>query len=113
MPRDVRLVVDRMSDRDWQSLTLQLGRYALQRSRRFYWRTGNSGELPDGEVTESLQDAVLIDIIDAMRNGAATRRDIVKATGRPAGAIDNGLKRLRRVGANVVRRTTHEHHKAR
>ncbi len=177
-----------MSDRDWESLTLQLGRYALQKSRRFYWRTGNSGELPDGEVTESLvskavllwmtgrrrwnrsedgdlqgflkgvidsllshsanghdnrgipsgdalhpvvkapqetdllqkeraaeaeqtlshivaeaqQDTVVIEIIEAMRNGAATRRAIVSATGRSADAIDNGLKRLRRLAANVA-----------
>lgn len=198
MPRDVRGTVDRLSDRDWQSLTLHLGRYALQKSRRFYWRTGNSGELPDGEVTESIvskalvlwltgrrrwnpaeygdlqsflkgvidsllshtanghdnravladeavlpawhrtpesellqkeraaeadrtlseilrqsqQDTVVIEIIDAMRNGAATRRDIVKATGRPAGDIDNGLKRLRRVSAQVRKGHRHEHHKA-
>jgi hypothetical protein len=194
MPRDVSRLVDRLSDGDWRSLVLQLGRYALQRSRRFYWRTGNSGELPDGEVTESIvskalvlwltgrrrwnlaeyadlqgflkgvidsllshtanghdnravpadeeilpvrqatpesdllrqeraaeadrtlseivrrsqQDAVVIDIIDAMRNGAATRRDIVKVTGRPAAVIDNGLKRLRRVGANVRKGNRHE-----
>jgi hypothetical protein len=44
--RDVRDIADRMSERDWQSLTVQLGRYALQKSRRFYWRTGSSGELP-------------------------------------------------------------------
>ena len=208
VPRDVQRVVDRMSDRDWQSLTLQLGRYALQKSRRFYWRTGSSGELPDGEVTESLvskavllwmtgrrrwnrsesgdlqgflqgvidsllshsanghdnrglpstedealhpvvratqevellqreraaeaeqiltdivaharQDSVVIEIIDAMRNGAATRRAIVSATGRSADAIDNGLKRLRRLAANVVHITheqcgvdVHEHPKAR
>lgn len=191
MPRDVQGVVDRMSDRDWQSLTLQLGRYALQKSRRFYWRTGSSGELPDGEVTESLvskavllwmtgrrrwnrpesgdlqgflkgvidsllshtanghdnrgissddalypvvratqesellqkeraaeaeqtltdivaeaqRDTVVIEIIDAMRNGAATRRAIVSATGRSADAIDNGLKRLRRLAANVALRS--------
>lgn len=191
MPRDVRSVVDRMSDGDWQSLTLQLGRYALQKSRRFYWRTGSSGELPDGEVTESLvskavllwmtgrrkwshsesgdlqgflqgvidsllshsanghdnrripsddavrpvgratqetdllqreraaeadrilteivaeaqQDAVVIEIIEAMRNGAATRRAIVSETGRSADAIDNGLKRLRRLAANVVQKS--------
>ena len=46
-----------MSDEDWQRLALQLGRYALQRSRRFYWRTGSGGELPYGEVTESLEPA--------------------------------------------------------
>jgi hypothetical protein len=189
----VQRVVDRMSDRDWQSLTLQLGRYALQKSRRFYWRTGSSGELPDGEVTESLvskavllwmtgrrrwnrsesgdlqdflkgvidsllshsanghdnrgmpsaedealypvvratqeaellqkeraaeaertlsdvveeaqQDAVVIEIIEAMRNGAATRREIVSTTGRSADVIDNGLKRLRRLAANVAQRS--------
>lgn len=182
-----------MSDRDWHGLILQLGRYALHKSRRFYWRTGHSGELPCGEMTESIvskafvlwltgrrrwnpaeyadlpsflrgvidsllshfangydnrnldvrssnfddtpqssgvtpesallareraaeadrllasiiqhsqQDAVVIEIIDALRNGAATRRDIVSATGRPAHEIDNGLKRLRRTGAHVVR----------
>jgi hypothetical protein len=192
IPSDVRRVVDRMSDRDWHGLILQLGRYALHRSRRFYWRTGHSGELPYGEMTDSIvskafvlwltgrrrwnpaeypdlpsflrgvidsllshfangydnrnfelrssnfddtphssgatpesdllaheraaeadrllsdiiqhsqQDAVVIEIIDAMRNGAGTRRDIVKVTGRPAEVIDNGLKRLRRIGANVA-----------
>jgi hypothetical protein len=186
--RDVRDIADRMSERDWQSLTVQLGRYALQKSRRFYWRTGSSGELPDGERTESLvskaivlwltgrrrwnpseyddlqgflqgvidsllshaangydnrgvspdegpvlvasltpesellrkelaleaeqtlseivcrsrDDAVVAAIIDAMRDGAATRRAIVQATGRPAADIDNGLKRLRRLGASVA-----------
>src|SRR5579872_6091832 len=54
MPPDVRRVVDGMSDREWRRLILELGRYALHKSRRFYWRTGHSGELPYGEVTESI-----------------------------------------------------------
>jgi hypothetical protein len=193
MPSDVRAVVGRMSDDDWESLTLQLGRYAVQKSRRFYWRTGSSGELPDGERTESIvskavvlwlsgrrrwnpdgyqdlqaflqgvidsllshsanghdnraipdvdgvapilratpesrlleqerereaetvlsaiirqsqDDRVILEIIDAIRDGAGTRRDIVKATGLTAGDIDNGLKRLRRLGASVVRSREH------
>jgi hypothetical protein len=187
-PRDVSQVIGRMSDRDWTSLTLQLGRYALQKSRRFYWRTGRAGDLPDGEGTESLvskalvlwltgrrrwnpseyddlqsflqgvidsllshaasgydnrgvpsdrgpvlvvgatpegdllrkeraleaeqtlseivresqHDVVVLAIIDAMRDGAATRREIVHATGRTAADIDNGLKRLRRLSASVT-----------
>jgi hypothetical protein len=191
IPSDVRRVTDRMSDDDWHRLILQLGRYTLHKSRRFYWRTGNSGELPGGEVTESLvskalvlwltgrrrwnpseygdlrgflqgvidsllshfangydnrkfevgsskfkvehaspgatpegellarervteaeqtlaeiilqsqQDPVVIDIIDAVRNGALTRRDIVRATGHSPDVIDNGLKRLRRAGAHI------------
>jgi hypothetical protein len=186
--RDVRDIADRMSDRDWHALVVQLGRYALQKSRRFYWRTGHSGELPDGERTESLvskaivlwltgrrrwnpseyddlqrflqgvidsllshsangydnrgmsadegpvlvagvtpeaellrkeraleaertlseivcrsrQDAVVTAIIDAMRDGAETRREIVQATGQSSADIDNGLKRLRRLGASVA-----------
>ena len=208
-PSDVREVVDRTSDRDWQSLILQLGRYALQRSRRFYWRTGSDGELPYGEVTESLvskalvlwmtgrrrwnrkeyadlrsflegvidsllshsaggsdnrgdavgdfstgatglqtrgsgertpesellekerasemdrtlaeiirrsqHDTVVLDIISAIQNGATTRRDIVRTTGRTAADIDNGLKRLRRMGAVVARQRkseSHEHQQA-
>jgi len=189
IPGDVRSVVRRLSDRDWESLTLQLGRYALHKSRRFYWRTGRSGELPNGEPTESLVskafvlwltgrrrwnraeyddlpaflrsvidsllshsangydnrhvasepeldrpaegtpeiellskeraaeadrmvagieersrgDLVALAIIDAMRNGAGTRRAIVQATGHSPEAVDNGLKRLRRIGAAVAR----------
>ena len=188
LPRDVSQVVGRMSDRDWTCLTLQLGRYALQKSRRFYWRTGRAGDLPDGEATESLvskalllwltgrrrwnpseyddlesflqgvidsllshsangvdnrgvapdrgpvlvvgatpegellrkereleaehtlseivrqsqHDAVVLAIIGAMRDGAATRREIVRATGLTAADIDNGLKRLRRLGASLA-----------
>jgi hypothetical protein len=188
VPADVQRVADALSEDDWQRLTVQLGRYALQRSRRFYWRTGSTGELPYGEVTESLvskafilwltgrrrwnrteypdlqgflmgvidsllshaaagsdnrslasdagqiavlhstpesdlldrersdaadrliaelvtqtkDDAIAGQIIDAMRNGAATRRDIVTATGRTSEEIDNGLKRLRRAGARIV-----------
>ena len=192
IPSDVRRVADRMSDDDWRRLILQLGRYALHKSRRFYWRTGNSGELPCGEVTESIvskalvlwltgrrrwnpseygdlreflqgvidsllshfangydnrkfevqtskfenehaspgatpesellarervseaeqtlagiivqsrQDPVVIEIIDAVRNGALTRRDIVRATGYSPDVIDNGLKRLRRTGAHIA-----------
>jgi hypothetical protein len=199
MPRDVQTIVDRMSDDDWQSLTLQLGRYAVQKSRRFYWRTGSSGELPDGERTESLvskavvlwlsgrrrwnpsqyedlqaflkgvidsllshsanghdnrtipdgnggapvlrttpeshllqqerqskaeavlsaivqrsqSDRVILEIIDAIRDGAGTRRDIAKATGLTAADVDNGLKRLRRLGASVVRSKEYETHQAR
>src|SRR6187402_2522340 len=60
IPSDVRRVADRMSDDDWHSLILQLGRYALHKSRRFYWRTGNSGELPCGEVTESIVSKALV-----------------------------------------------------
>jgi len=188
LPRDVSQVVGRMSDRDWIALTLQLGRYALQKSRRFYWRTGRAGDLPDGEGTESLvskalvlwltgrrrwnpseyedlqsflqgvidsllshaasgydnrgvspdrgpvlvvgatpegellrkereleaeetlseivrhsqHDAVVLAIIDAMRDGAATRREVVRATGLDSTDIDNGLKRLRRLGASLA-----------
>src|SRR5262245_24275057 len=177
-----------MTDEDWQRLAVQLGRYALQKSRRFYWRTGSSGELPYGEVTESLvskafvlwltgrrrwnrseyadlqsflmgvidsllshaatgydnrgvesdagqivvmhatpesellakeraseadgvladleaavhDDPIALQIIDTMRQGAATRRDIVRVTGRSSDEIDNGLKRLRRAGARVA-----------
>jgi len=191
LPADVRNVADGMSDADWESLTLQLGRYTVQKSRRFYWRTGQSGELPYGEMTESIvsrafflwltgrrrwnraeyadlqlflkgvidsllshsangfdnrgietrdelvhagedtperalldkerttlaaqtladivrasyQDEVALAIIDALRHGAATRREIVAATGHPPHVIDNGLKRLRRIGANVIRRS--------
>ena len=199
LPADVRNVADGMSDADWQSLTLQLGRYTVQKSRRFYWRTGQSGQLPYGEMTESLvsrafflwltgrrrwnraeyadlqlflksvidsllshsangfdnrgieardpstsleaggldgvgrstpesellekersliaeqtlaevmrasaQDDVAVAIVDAIRNGAVTRRDIVAATGLAATDIDNGLKRLRRTGASVARRS--------
>lgn len=188
VPADVQRVADALSDAEWQRLAIQLGRYALQRSRRFYWRTGTAGELPYGEVTESLvskafilwltgrrrwnraeyndlqsflmgvidsllshaaggfdnrrlaadagqvavlhstpetdlldkersdaadrmvadllsrtqDDAIAGQIIDAMRHGASTRRDIVKATGRTAEEIDNGLKRLRRTGARIA-----------
>src|SRR5215472_10272343 len=51
---EVRRIVETLSDLEWKLLTVQLGRYALFKSRRFYWRTGNSGELPYGEVTESI-----------------------------------------------------------
>lgn len=195
MPPEVRRVVDRMSDRDWERLILELGRYAVFKSRRFYWRTGQSGELPAGEMAESIvskaillwltgrrrwnpdeyadlaaflkgaidsllshtalgsdnrkvdvrpplleadrasatdtpesdllareqaaatertlaevitqsrEDPVAISIIEAVRGGALTRRDIVRSTGHPAGVIDNGLKRLRRIGAAVAART--------
>src|SRR4026207_1069965 len=60
MPPEVRRVVDRMSDRDWQSLIVQLGRYTVQKSRRFYWRTGSSGELPCGEMTESIVSKAVV-----------------------------------------------------
>lgn len=184
-----------MSDRDWERLILELGRYAVFKSRRFYWRTGRSGELPAGEMAESIvskaillwltgrrrwnpdeyadlagflkgaidsllshtalgsdnrkvdvrpslleadrasaadtpesdllareqaaatertlaevitqsrEDPVAMSIIEAVRSGALTRRDIVRSTGHPAGVIDNGLKRLRRIGATVAART--------
>ena len=188
VPANVDRVLSGLSEAEWQRLAVQLGRYALQRSRRFYWRTGSAGELPYGEVTESLVskalilwmtgrrrwnpaeypdlqtflmgvidsllshaasgfdnrglasdagriailhatpesdlldkertdaadrllaavmahtkgDAVAAQIIAAMRDGATTRRAIVKATGRTAEEIDNGLKRLRRAGARIV-----------
>jgi Trp operon repressor len=53
-------------------------------------------------VCRSRQDAVVTAIIGAMRDGATTRREIVQATGQSAADIDNGLKRLRRLGANVA-----------
>jgi len=193
LPPDVRGVIDRMSDGDWESLTLQLGRHAVRKSRRFFWHTGTAGELPYGEVAESIvskalvlwlsgrrrwnraeyadlqsflagvvdsllshsanghdnrraefdagimpaqtatpesellakeraaaaerdlaaitaqsrTDAVAGAIVDAMRGGAETRRDIIAATGRTAADIDNGLKRLRRMAASVARSRTH------
>jgi hypothetical protein len=186
---EVRRIVEGLSDLEWKSLTLQLGRYALFKSRRFYWRTGNSGELPYGEMTESIvskafclwlsgrrrwnraeyadlesflkgvidsllshsansfdnqrlesaerpqhvskatpesdllekerlneadhtlaeiirrshDDPIVLEIIDAIRAGAATRREIVSATRRTPEAVDNGLKRLRRLGSQVAR----------
>src|SRR5215470_8214777 len=51
---EVRRIVESLSELEWKLLTVQLGRYALFKSRRFYWRTGKSGELPYGEVTESI-----------------------------------------------------------
>jgi hypothetical protein len=211
VPPDVQQVIDRTSDSDWEALILQLGRYTLQKGRRFFWRTGRAGELPGGEVTESLvskalllwmsgrrrwnreeyadlrgflegvidsllshsatgsdnrtvtsdeallsavasakadarsvrmtpesellekeraaemdqmlaeivrqsqSDIVALEIIDAIHNGATTRRDIVLVTGRRARDIDNGLKRLRRVGATIARSRksgSYEHQKA-
>jgi hypothetical protein len=189
MPSDVRREVDRLSDGEWRALTLQLGRYALQKSRRFYWRTGNAGELPYGEMTESIvskalllwmsgrrrwnrseysdletflkaaidsllshsahgfdnrrigagddpvrvnratpesdllerervtehdrllaeivrqssEDGIALEIVEAIRQGAGTRRAIAAATGRPAEVIDNGLKRIRRLGTTIAR----------
>jgi hypothetical protein len=186
---EVRRIVQGLSDLEWKSLTLQLGRYALFKSRRFYWRTGNSGELPYGEMTESIvskafclwlsgrrrwnraeyadlesflkgvidsllshsansfdnqhietaetphhvskatpesellekerlneadhtlaeiirrshDDPIVLEIIDAIRAGAATRRAIISATRRTPEAVDNGLKRLRRLGSQVAR----------
>jgi hypothetical protein len=186
---EVRRIVESLSDLEWKLLTVQLGRYALFKSRRFYWRTGNSGELPYGEVTESIvskafclwlsgrrrwnrseyadlesflkgvidsllshssnssdnrrvdstdmplhvshatpesqllekerlneadhtlaeiirrshDDPLLLEIIDAIRSGAVTRRQIVNATGRTAEDINNGLKRLRRLGTQAAR----------
>jgi hypothetical protein len=186
---EVRRIVEGLSDLEWKSLTVQLGRYALFKSRRFYWRTGNSGELPYGEMTESIvskafclwlggrrrwnraeyadlqsflkgvidsllshsansfdnqrlesaetphhvshatpesellekervneadntlaeiirrfdDDPIVLEIIDAIRSGAATRREIVSATRRTPEAVDNGLKRLRRLGSQVAR----------
>ena len=187
---EVRRIIDSLSDLEWKLLTVQLGRYALFKSRRFYWRTGNSGELPYGEMTESIvskafclwlsgrrrwnrseypdlesflkgvidsllshssnssdnrrldsttemplhgsqatpesellekerlneadhtlaeiirrsnNDPILLEIIDAIRSGAVTRREIVNATRRTAEDINNGLKRLRRLGAQVAR----------
>lgn len=197
---EVRRIVESLSDLEWKSLTLQLGRYALFKSRRFYWRTGNSGELPYGEVTESIvskafclwlsgrrrwnraeyadlesflkgvidsllshssnssdnrrvdstgmpahvshatpesellekerlneadhtmaeiirrsqDDAIVLEIIEAIRSGAVTRREIVSATRRTAEAVDNGLKRLRRLGTQVARnRWKYEEQRAR
>ena len=189
MPSEVRREVDRLSDREWHALTLQLGRYALQKSRRFYWRTGHGGELPYGEMTESIvskalllwmsgrrrwnrseyldlegflkatidsllshsaygfdnrriasdddsvqvnratpetdllerervteydqllaeivrqssEDGIALEIIEAIRQGAMTRRAIAASTGRPAEVIDNGLKRIRRLGTAIAR----------
>jgi hypothetical protein len=186
---EIRRTVESLSDTDWQSLILQLGRYALFKSRRFYWRTGSSGQLPDGEMTESIvskafclwlsgrrrwnrgeysdlesflkavidsllshsagsydnrriesaespshvskgtpessileqerlreadetleeiirrsqDDAIVLEIIDAIRSGAVTRREIVRVTGETTETIDNGFKRLRRIGAQVAK----------
>jgi hypothetical protein len=200
LPVDVRQEVERLSEVEWDSLAVQLARYTLHKSRRFYWRTGNSGALPCGEMIESIVskaihlwltgrrrwnraeyvnletflkgiidsllshfavssdnrhlvsidatvsvmsvtpetellekervsetdqilaeiirrsagDSVVLEIIESMRNGASTRREIVKATGRPSEVVDNGLKRLRRLGANVARSDKkHEHQTAR
>ena len=57
---DARRVADGLSDAEWDRLIVQLGRYALQKSRRFYWRTGRSGELPEGERVQSIVSKALV-----------------------------------------------------
>ena len=59
-------------------------------------------------VRQAQADPVALAVVAAMRNGAATRRDIARATGQPAIAVDNALKRLRRIAANVVQGKEHK-----
>src|SRR5262245_58315631 len=64
-------------------------------------------------VHQAQHDAVALVVINAIRAGAVTRREIVEATGRPVPDIDNALKRLRRIGAQIVRSRKDENAKVR
>ena len=46
-----------------KKLILNLGRYTAKKCKRYYWRTGNSLELPQGETFDSIVSKALIRII--------------------------------------------------
>jgi hypothetical protein len=66
-------------------------------------RSSEADQILSEIILRSQDDTVVLEIIESMRNGALTRREIVQATHRPIDVVDNALKRLRRLGANVVR----------
>lgn len=49
-----RDLIDGMSAEDFDKLTLHLGRYAMQVSKIYKWRTGDSYDLPGGHTVESI-----------------------------------------------------------
>ena len=78
-------------------------------------RAGEMDETLAAIVRDAQDDVVVIAIIQAIYSGAVTRRDIVRMTGRTGADIDNGLKRLRRLGAASARQRkggAYEHQKA-
>jgi hypothetical protein len=93
-------ILSRMTDAEWVSLILRLGRYALRTSGNLHWRTGNKRELPSGETAESvvskaiekvlsgkrkwnpdthpLLERYLMDVIDSLFNQLANSHDNIK-----------------------------------
>jgi hypothetical protein len=93
-------ILSRMTDAEWATLILRLGRYALRTSGNLNWRTGNKRELPSGETAESIVskaiekvlsgkrkwnpgthpsfERYLMDVIDSLLNQLANSHDNVK-----------------------------------
>jgi hypothetical protein len=51
---DASDLIERMSREEYDRLVLHLGRYAMQVSHIYKWRTGNSYDLPGGHTVESI-----------------------------------------------------------
>jgi hypothetical protein len=57
----------RLSDDELQRLILELGRYALSVSRKLYWRTGDTAELPRGETVDSIVSLAFTKVLSGQR----------------------------------------------
>lgn len=51
---DASDLIERMSVEEYDRMALHLGRYAMQVSHIYKWRTGNSYDLPGGHTVESI-----------------------------------------------------------
>jgi len=104
-------LIGRMSKEEFDRLVLHLGNYALRESKRYYWRTGDSVELPGGETVESIVylaiektitgernwdsqkdpdfKKYLMDVIDSLLNHLATGKENTMLTAVPEVGSDD------------------------
>ena len=111
MSTDAGDLIGRMSKEEFDRLVLHLGNYALRESKRYYWRTGDSVELPGGETVESIVylaiektitgernwdsqkdpdfKKYLMDVIDSLLNHLATGKENTMLTAVPEVGSDD------------------------
>jgi len=61
---DAQEMLAKMTTEALNKLILQLGRYVAKKSKRYYWRTDNSIELPQGETFDSIVSKAFVSILE-------------------------------------------------
>ncbi len=92
MRNEAQTALAQLSEEALHTLILELGRYALSVSRRLYWRTHNTVELPGGETVDSIVSKALTKVLAGERRWDPQKAPDLKAY--LMGVIDSLLNHL-------------------